>query len=92
MDAWDAVSDDRHLLADLLASLVAEEWSAPSLCSDCAVGAVMMSRPVVGAVSDARPCDVVRAAVELIMPEVPRWRPIRQRPPRQRLESPEIAA
>lgn len=37
MDAWDAVSDDRHLLADLLASLVAEDWSAPSLCSDWTV-------------------------------------------------------
>lgn len=37
MDEWDAVSADRHLLADLLASLVAEDWSAPSLCSDWTV-------------------------------------------------------
>ena len=37
MDAWDAVAILRDLLADLLASLVAEDRSAPSPCSDLTV-------------------------------------------------------
>lgn len=36
-DPWDLVAQDRKLMAELLGTLTAEQWAAPSLCADWSV-------------------------------------------------------